>query len=60
MDTVTISIELFEQLTTAAEVLARGARLNAKERETWRALADEAKAIHNNDPLDFLSAELEA
>lgn len=44
MDTITISLDLFERLVIGAENLSKGYRLNNQQRAAWRAIAEEATA----------------
>ena len=55
METITVSKDLFERLTTAAEVLAKGYRLNEKDRKAWEATAEEAKEVHCVDILELVN-----
>lgn len=57
METIKVSKDLFERLTTAAEVLANGSRLSEKQREAWAKIAEQAKEIHYVDVLDLLKEE---
>ena len=44
METITVSLELFEKLTNGADCLAKGYHLNEEQRDAWRAIRDEAEA----------------
>jgi hypothetical protein len=48
-ETITIPLDLFERLVTAAECLAKGYRLTNKDREIWRIIKEKAQALAPED-----------